>query len=188
MTIARSLDLCNQLVALAETVPGFPSGDGSAIQRAYAVVLNVDPDDPTTFIWGRQVYFFPATQKSDPGDRTSLLCEYAVGCVIAEMYLTTPAVFNSGVLETPGVIGQGQPPDTWTDARVTWTEDLFDALKEPGFVQSTPGTLGLSYYSTADMEANITMIYDRDELLERKLFFSEMQFIFRGFTNLTGGN
>lgn len=187
-TIARSIDLCNQLVTLAQNSgPAISPTDGSAIQRSYAVVLNIDPDDPKTILWGKQVYFFPATQDvtQRKGDRQTLEDPIEISIVIAEMYLATPAVYAAGQLVSPGAIGpQIPPPNAWVDARVLWAEQLFDVLKP---TQSITGTVGSEYYRIVDQDpCRISAVYDRDELLERRLFFCEMETTWRARTNLQG--
>jgi hypothetical protein len=182
--LARSLDLLNSLVTFAKSVTGISTTDGSNIQRTYAVTISVDPTDPTTFINGRQVWFFPATEDTTQDSRAALSNGFEIGIVVAEQWLSTPATIVNGVVTAPGIAGQGPVPDWWTDIRVNWTEALYDALKT---TQVISGTRGAGYYRRAAVDpAIITAIYDRDELLERKLFFSEMQMTWNGWTDLTG--
>ena len=181
--IARSLDLCNALVGDALSTAGLNQTDGSNAQRIYAVTVSVDPTDPTTFIWGRQVYVWPSTQDTDQETRGTLSGELEVGITIIEMCLATPAVFSDGDLVTPGTIVQSDPPVSWVDARVTWCESYFDSIKTINKIIGARAT----YFRRPSVEpARITLTYDRDELLERKLFWCDMSITFRGWTDLTG--
>lgn len=184
MSNPRSLDLASQIVALAQTAPGLSPADGSNCQRTYALTIGVDPNDPSTFVWGRQVLVFPMSQDGGQDDRQTLSEEYEFAIVVFEMWLATAAVFRNGVLQTAGTVGQGPVPDSWIDDRVSYVEALFDVLRPTRILA---GSLGQYYRKAGDQPCKIVAIYDRDELLERKLFVSEIQVTFKGWTDL-GGN
>lgn len=162
MAIARILDLCNVVVAGIQNIDPSPA----VVQRAYAALIGVSLDNPDSFLQQRTWWVFPAAEQIGRGlDRSTLEHGYDIGVVMAEMWLVN------------GQVQQGSnPPNSWVDTRVGLVEQVLDGIGAPWVINQ--GAVA-QYFSFSEDTAEITSLYDRDDLLERKLFVSELKFKIR---------
>ena len=143
MTGSDLLDLCDELVTVILGLIG--SGEDITVSRAYRQELNLGK------FTGRQIKVFPKSYTS-PSVITRREVSWLVSLiiVIAERY-----------------VGDGYPPDSWTDERIVWVEqNIFDV-----FGNVEPFRLGKYWCETAD----VTVAYDYNLLTEDKVFWSEVE-------------
>lgn len=124
--------------------------DPDDIERAYQIPLQVDK------ILGRRLYVFPAKYASlEPANRAEDLREYTVPMLAVERYTA-----------------QGQPDRNWLDERVNWVEEMIWQLCENP--RDSAPLLGTLWPQTSDVD-----VYDPDLLNLKKLFWSEIEIVFR---------
>lgn len=124
-----------------------------ALSATVARVFHVDIDSKD--LSGRQVYVFPAGYMDvEPATRSDDLKEFRIGIVIVERY--TASEF---------------PTDSWMEERLEWVQNnVFDRLVDP----RVGVLLDCLWPDTATVLA-----WDYDLLVEKKLFFSEVEINYR---------
>lgn len=126
----------------------------SCVQRIYVP----DIDDPYKVL-GRQVYVFPVAQsQTGTASRSKDENEYQIGVLAIENYRES----------------SGAPPLAWCDERVNFCVGLWSTLGESRG-EVFPYPLNEFRSNTAE----IPVIFDPDELREKKLFWSYLQFSYR---------
>ena len=86
-------------------------------------------------------------------------------------------VWNVGVLMTERLEPGDWPPSTeWCDSRLAFVEDLFDHFGDARNTRIFKGPLAHLYPDTAE----IPVAFDPDMLREGRLFWSLVEFGFRG--------
>lgn len=119
-------------------------------------------DLETKKLKGRQVYVFPSTYTGGPANRLEDQNDYTVVILVAEVY------------REPGDV-----PDVWLDERALFCEWLAnEVLGDP----RTERLLAVDGDSTSGLwpeSAEVTTVYDIEELAERKLFLSVLTIMYR---------
>ena len=106
------------------------------------------------FIQGRQVYVFPANYGDEPADRADDLKEHRVALLVVERYTDA-----------------GAPTVEWIDERVNFVQTfLWDELTNP----RSQAILDDLWPHTGEVA-----VYDVAMLSEKKLFWSELDLVFR---------
>lgn len=146
---SRVLDVCDACVT-AISAAWSPAGNDS-VSRVYEVDL-----DAAT-LTGRKVYCFPAGSAwLEPGTRAGDLHDEKVQVVVVERYPDAGAV-----------------PTAWLDTRVAFVQDsVLDLLDDS---RSSPGPVP-GYWC---QESSVDVVFDLEELVQRKLFLSVCSFTFR---------
>jgi len=124
----------------------------SACERDY--LYRADLDKMT----GRQVRVYPLRYTDSPAARGSLdggeaINEHTIGVTVAERYTDA-----------------GKPTVAWMDERVAFAkEKIYDLLSD-----RLPGVS-----NSVTLEANVVSVYDIGILGDNRVFWSEMEFVFR---------
>ena len=168
MSQARILDLADAAVTLigrAWATADPPRAPPSAVQRVYAppIPLTGDAQDPLA---GRQVYVFPGPYDASQVTRDEQFRRFTLQVLTVERFT-----------------GDGDPPNTWVDDRVTFVEQgVFNLLanRELKLVgEATPDP---------DEPSTIDLLYDRPELIQQKTFWSVCTFHFIEGADNTGAH
>lgn len=150
----RINDLCDSIVTAIRDA-WFPVSP-DLVERVYEVDL-----DAATFL-GRRVYVTPeayanqgpANRREDTEDLTAVL-------LIAERHTLSGAASKE-----------------WLDERVKWVQDVvvgtLDRVRNQPAILGTPATGGGYWPQSREVE-----VYDRESLVERKLFLSVVSITFR---------
>jgi hypothetical protein len=114
---------------------------------------------------GRKVYVFPsATASPEPATRGEDVFDYTLAFMVIERFTAAD--------------GMGDPAEAWVDERVAWVEWLWkllgDARAERLLADEEDPDSGLW-----PEVAEITTVYDLEELAERKLFVSVVTVTYR---------
>lgn len=112
---------------------------------------------PIGKITGKNLWLFPGIYTDNgPSDRTANVYDLTINAVFAEKYTD-----------------DGIPPDEWVEDRIEYVENnIFNVFSED---QTLYGTQ-TNYWSQG---ATINVLYDAEMLDEHKLFWSELEFVFR---------
>lgn len=111
---------------------------------------------------GRKVYVFPSSYTGGPATRAEDQNDYTLAVVVAEVYR-----------------GGGDPPDDWIDARALFVEWLANTvLGDPraGRLLAVEGDPDSGLWPES---AEVTTVYDLEELTQKKLFFSVLTITYR---------
>lgn len=120
------------------------------VSREYEVDL-----DSATFL-GRRVYVFPDLYATpEPASRSEDYEDLTVQILVAERCADVGAVSKD-----------------WLDSRVQWVQDVIVGYLDR--VRSEPAILGDHWPQSREVE-----VYDRESLVERKLFLSVVSITFR---------
>lgn len=168
--LARVLDACDAVAADIRAVwsPTAPN----AVRRAYAPRIGFSGDHKNSLLVGRQVYAFPAAWGSPEGaSRGELFHEYTVAVVVAERYTVD------------GQVPQGPVPDEWVDERVLFVEQHFNRLKDP--TRAVTG-VRVQLFRHPEIEATVDEVYNLDDLLEHKAFWSRFTVTFLEIVGTAG--
>lgn len=143
--------------AVAERVRSWwgPTGADEVV-ALYRVQIDADE------LVGRKVYVIPTTFAGVPADRGEDQDDYTFAVIVAEKYPSESA---------------GDPAEAWVDERVAWCERLLQ-----GVLGSARGTRILAASATGGLwpeAAELTAVYDVEELAERKLFLSVLTVTYR---------
>lgn len=110
---------------------------------------------------GRKVWIFPAEYADEPATRTEALNTYRFGVIVVERYATA-----------------GAAPKEWTDERVDWVADsLNDWLSFGTPYDRAHLQIGTREVFTAEVEP--VQVYDPPMLIQKGLFWSEMEYVFQ---------
>lgn len=150
MKQVRDAVVAKILAAWTERVP-----DSDEVLGRY----RVDLDAAAT--GGRKVYVFPLSTAGQLVTRTEDQNDYALGLWVIERYTDA-----------------GDPTEEWLDTRVEWVEwlwKLLGAARGPRLLVD-PEVPDSGLWPQV---AEITTVYDHDELVEGKLFASVLQVVYR---------
>ncbi len=170
--LARILDACDTVVSAIGALwnPSAPD----EVKRVFAPAIGLTPDNADSLISGRKVYVFPG-QWGTPGaaTRTEIYKEHTITVLIVERWV-----------DEDGNTPQGEVPNDWLDARILFTESLFDLLANPTTIHT--GTL-VSLWRDPETPAQVDVLYDMDLLLEdKKAFWSRFTITFRELVGAAG--
>lgn len=112
---------------------------------------------------GRKIYVVRDRLAGRPGTRGEDEQDYGFLVFVAEFYRD-----------------QGEPPDEWVDERVEFCEWLLRLLGNPRAGRLLPDSASGGLWP---QEAEITVVVDREELDERKLFASMLTLTYREQTD-----
>lgn len=160
MPTCRILTLCDQLVT--EIDDDWAQGASDTVTRRYIAPVNVQELNSLT---GRHVYVFPGPYENSPETRGHDAWVHTVGLLVVERYAT---------------VG-GEPADTtlrtWLDTRVDFVEGtVINAIDFDGRTSLRIGSPATREILT---ESITVETYDVDMLNQHKLFWSEIEAVFR---------
>lgn len=150
MKQVRDAVVAKILAAWTERVP-----DSDEVLGRYRVDLDA------ASVGGRKVYVFPLSTAGQLVTREEDQNDYALGLWVIERFTEA-----------------GDPSEEWLDARVEWVEWLWKLLgnaRGPRLLVD-PEVRDSGLWPQV---AEITTVYDHDELVEGKLFASVLQVVYR---------
>lgn len=126
-----------------------------------AVSAPFDFDLDTAALAGRQVWVFPSTYGGGPAFRGDDQNDYTVVLTVAEVYAA-----------------EGPVDPVWVRERIAWCEWLLNLLGDPRAERllANPGDPDGGLWP---QEAEVTTVYDLEELGARRLFFSVLTITYR---------
>jgi hypothetical protein len=155
MPEARIVDVCDAIVTKVDNWWVSRENAEDAVSAPF------DFDLDTAVLAGRQVWAFPSTYTGEPITRGEDHNDYTVVLTVAEVY------------PTEGVI-----PASWVRARIAWCETLLtllgDARGERLLAVDGDPDSGLWPQS-----AEMTTVYDLEELADRRLFLAVLTITYR---------
>lgn len=119
-------------------------------------------DIDTKKLKGRQVYVFPSSTTGGPAYRGDDQNDYTLVVLVAEVYT-----------------GKGNPPDAWVDARVEFCEWLNQTVLGDPRAPRLLAVEGVEDSGLWPETAEVTTVYDIEELAEKKLFLSVLGVTYR---------
>jgi hypothetical protein len=147
---ARIIAVCDAIVTRLQTVLSPAAPD--EVARKYLAPVKAET------LRGRKVYVFPVRYSDAPASRAENLTDYTVAVLVVERYEDA-----------------GEPTDEWIDERVNFAESVYHALDFGG------GEDLLAVESTREVwcETADAPVYDVEMLSTKKLFWAELEFLFR---------
>lgn len=133
-------------------------GADDAVSGLYRVDITAES------LTGRKIQVFPLRTAGELVNRLEDANDYAFAVWIVERYT-----------------GEGDPTEEWIDERVEWVELLWKELGNPRGERllADPGEPDSGLWPDV---AEITTVYDHDELVEGKLFASVVTVVYREHT------
>lgn len=109
---------------------------------------------------GRKVYVLPMSYSTEAANRSEDQGDYTILLFVVERYTE-----------------QGDAPDDWVSERVNFCEMLCNSAANPRTIRLL-GT-GSPNSGLWPESGEVTVVFDPDELLERKLFTSTIEIVYR---------
>lgn len=150
VTAQPTISLCDRLVV--ELAAGWGPTAPDAVSRVYEAAI------PAESLTGRKVYVFPVGYGGDPASRGEDWYMHRIAVLTVERYDEA-----------------GRPPVAWVDTRADFVhEQVFGVLD---FTRGGPLRFdGRTVYTESCSEVPV---YDAGMLVTKKVFWSEIEFVFR---------